>query len=443
MKINILCPKCGGNVPADTERSFIFCNYCGEKIVFGNNQPVQDKSTVENTSIVGDEPATPTSILSDSTNSSDMVCNDANVNNHSIPMWTMVFGILALVIAIVDWFLDPWWVNVIVAVVSIAISIVALVKKFRLKGFAIAAIPIAAIAGIIGVVSVFVGPTAKNGLANKKEANYWDVPIEKTVDDEKKEIGGISFVVPGEFGKAENSSIPGFTICYSYDPADDVGLVIGYINQANVLDSFDSVNDFYFSMADAFSEGTRDVSSHVVRVSGVDCLEWEFTVNGGTADVSNIMLFHKCFCIYNNSTRSVVMIMFNEEADRNNSYLNYFDEIIDSITVTSRTSGTGSGNSSFSSSYSSSSVSPSLKSTLDSLESFADYYVEVMEAYNSGDGDYFDILDKYLECLDKYAEFLEKVEELEQESEDFSPADLAYYIEVMTRIYAKLGIALE
>lgn len=435
MRISVKCPKCGSEIITDTDRSYFFCTLCGERISFENNNTA-------NSMFEGDKKVAYSASIAPYVNvqsyPEQTVLKQENTVDKA-PLWTMVFGIVAFLIAIGDWFVDPWWLNVVLALIVIALSIVSLAKKFRFKGFSIAAIPIAAIAGIIGIISIYVGPNGKVFSSFNKNTNYWDVPIEKVSEDEKLTFGGISFTVPGEFGEKENDSTKDWTKWYSYDPADDVGLVIGYLTPVNIYGQYDSLTDFYFDMSAALTPEDIEAPGHVIRKSGTDCFEWEFTSVDNTDDISNIELYHKLFAAYNDSTNSLIMIGLNEAADRSNSYVDLYNELIDSIKIPDSTHSSASG-SSYSSGSSSNAVTPSLKKTLDKFEEFADYYVKVMNAYNSGEGDYFELLNDYLECLEKLEEFTEMADKLEQESSTFSDADLAYYMEVMTRVYAKLGL---
>jgi len=82
----------------------------------------------------------------------------------------------------------------------------------------------------------------------------------------------------------------------------------------------------------------------------------------------------------------------------------------------------------------SSNVDPELKAFLDSYEAYMDEYCEFMETYDSSDTK---MLLQYTEMMTKYADFTKKAEAYD--SETMSAADSAYYLEVMTRINAKLA----
>lgn len=80
-------------------------------------------------------------------------------------------------------------------------------------------------------------------------------------------------------------------------------------------------------------------------------------------------------------------------------------------------------------------IRPEFKEALDSYEAFFDEYIAFMKKYSTSD-DIMSMLTDYVNYLTQYAETMEKMSALE--SDDLSPAELAYYIEVTTRINEKL-----
>lgn len=79
-------------------------------------------------------------------------------------------------------------------------------------------------------------------------------------------------------------------------------------------------------------------------------------------------------------------------------------------------------------------VDPDLKAFLDSYEAYMDEYCEFMENYDASDAK---MLLQYAEMMTKYADFAEKADAYD--SDTMSAADSAYYLEVMTRVNAKLA----
>ena len=80
-------------------------------------------------------------------------------------------------------------------------------------------------------------------------------------------------------------------------------------------------------------------------------------------------------------------------------------------------------------------VSADFKATMDSYEAFFDEYIDFMKKYSESD-DVTALLADYTDYMTKYADYMQKLGEIDEES--LSDADLAYYLEVQTRINKKL-----
>ena len=82
-------------------------------------------------------------------------------------------------------------------------------------------------------------------------------------------------------------------------------------------------------------------------------------------------------------------------------------------------------------------IRPEVKDYLDSYEAFMDEYVEFMQKYSNADAaSMITMLGSYTKILARYQEFAEKIDAMEQE--DLSNAEMAYYIEVTSRVSQKL-----
>ncbi len=81
-------------------------------------------------------------------------------------------------------------------------------------------------------------------------------------------------------------------------------------------------------------------------------------------------------------------------------------------------------------------VDPELKAFLDSYEAFMGEYVEFMKKYSNNPSDALAMLSEYTKFMEKYAEFAEAVEKYD--SEDMSPEDAKYYLEVINRCNMKM-----
>ena len=76
------------------------------------------------------------------------------------------------------------------------------------------------------------------------------------------------------------------------------------------------------------------------------------------------------------------------------------------------------------------------KETMDSYEAFFDEYVAFMEKYAASDGSDLSLLADYASYMSTYADMMADLEAWD--SEEMSPAETAYYIEVQARISQKL-----
>lgn len=81
------------------------------------------------------------------------------------------------------------------------------------------------------------------------------------------------------------------------------------------------------------------------------------------------------------------------------------------------------------------SIDPDFKSAMDSYEQFMSDYVDFMKKYQSNPTD-FSLLADYAKFMSDYADYMEDFEAWEDE--DLNTAELAYYMDVQTRVTQKL-----
>ncbi len=82
------------------------------------------------------------------------------------------------------------------------------------------------------------------------------------------------------------------------------------------------------------------------------------------------------------------------------------------------------------------SVNPEFKATMDSYEKFFDEYVAFMKKYKSSNNP-LSMMADYTKMMSKYTETYSKMSSIDENS--LSSADYAYYMEVQSRITAKLA----
>ncbi len=154
MKVNIFCPFCGQKVVANTERTFVFCNDCGSRIQLGSSSNTETDVSTEHSEYLVSNPTPVLPTMEKRSLNDDNSRFFTDIGTDSAPTWTISFGIAALVFAIISWFAEPWWMTLIVGSGAIGLSIVSLVKKWKLKGLSVAAIPVAGLAITIAIIIV-------------------------------------------------------------------------------------------------------------------------------------------------------------------------------------------------------------------------------------------------------------------------------------------------
>ena len=75
---------------------------------------------------------------------------------------------------------------------------------------------------------------------------------------------------------------------------------------------------------------------------------------------------------------------------------------------------------------------------MDSYEAFFDEYVAFMKRYKENPSD-LSLLSEYADYMSKYSDYLDKLDDIEQD--ELTDAELAYYMEVHSRILKKIADA--
>lgn len=82
-------------------------------------------------------------------------------------------------------------------------------------------------------------------------------------------------------------------------------------------------------------------------------------------------------------------------------------------------------------------IRPEVKEFLDSYEAFMDEYVAFMQRYMNADGNtMLSMLGDYYSMLERYTDFAEAIDDMDES--EMTTAELAYYIEVTSRVSQKL-----
>ncbi len=80
---------------------------------------------------------------------------------------------------------------------------------------------------------------------------------------------------------------------------------------------------------------------------------------------------------------------------------------------------------------------PEFIEAMNSYEEFMDEYVEFMKKYNDSNGNDITLLADYADYMSKYAEFVDDFDKWNEE--EMSDEELAYYLQVQSRVYQKLS----
>lgn len=82
-------------------------------------------------------------------------------------------------------------------------------------------------------------------------------------------------------------------------------------------------------------------------------------------------------------------------------------------------------------------VTPDFKKAMDEYEAFFDEYIAFMEKYEKSSNLSPEMLDDFSKYMDRYSQTMEALDAIDEDS--LSPADYAYYTEVMLRINKKIA----
>ena len=149
--------------------------------------------------------------------------------------------------------------------------------------------------------------------------------------------------------------------------------------------------------------------------------------------------------LYNESSHTVVGLIFVQKDESTADYLPDFKKVVRSAKLTEvepAAGGSGEEDSDDNNSADSDSVdndsgliSPEFKKTMDDYEAWFDHYCDVMKRYQEDTTD-LALMSEMLDLLSEEADMLEQMENMDQS--EMSDAELAYYLEVTLRIEKKL-----
>ncbi len=440
------CTNCGNQLPDNVK----FCGKCGTPV------PSDDETLTESSAmprVQSEEPIILENVTVTNTPQSTVypefsnnVNEGAGAQHKEIPrVW---LGIGAIVLSVLAWIVKSTVATIVIAVGALALSIFLLIKKAKPK-----ALPIVAI-----VISGFLL------IAWCVQWTVFDREDDKEVTYQKVTFKELEFTIPSYYELGE-SSTSDMDVYNAGKGKMFAFLDIGYGDAYNdggataaQLSSYAFLLEDYQDEIDTFVDQGLDeaIKAGISNINGYNVEYVKDLYLAGTKAKE-----YRCTCDYEGYTVNTMMVgsidimtgdfyylILGESAEAENKYISEFDGIIASAkyidetrnnsNVTKGISQKNSNNDSNNNS-SDSGVSPDFKETMDSYEEFFNEYVDFMKKYTEegSSANAFSMLADYSEFMTKYADMMTKMSEID--TNNLSPADSAYYLEVTARIYQKLA----
>lgn len=366
-----------------------------------------------------------------------------------------LWGIGLFVASIIALFAVSSWVGIVVYAVIFVLSLLVIIKRGKLFGFAITALVISCLGLPWSIYEVARDTKAKNQIevveeseVAKKDTEAAEVEDDKKLEQkesEKKEekpaykeleYAGIVFQVPKEFSSYR--ILDGGFDCYS-DRSDNTGLIFASETDVglpkNISDQ--DLRKAYDKMLDKQKDDVQlDIELKDEKeyyIDGILCKErdYSFSKDGAKGEF-------RFTAIINTDTDGLIItgLLCLDEDDAEQ-----YGEVYDTMMKTARradgaSTDTTTRNSDSSDDANSGGVDPDLKAYLDSYEAFMDEYVDFMKKYLDDPTNVVGMLDEYTDIMERMEEF-EKQNEV-YESSDMSAADLEYFLDVTTRCTKKM-----
>ena len=260
------------------------------------------------------------------------------------------------------------------------------------------------------------------GSSGESESSEESAAAEETVQEERngfdKEtnqkitIGNMMFSVPEYLAEKEGSTESNITLT---ENSSMMRLQIVSVEMEGKLDQFGSeeqasaVNGMLDNM-DGIELGDLQTGQEAGGLPTV-----LFTCSGAINDAP---VSGKGAVLYNEGFDTMVALLLVQTDSSPYSYFGDFDKIVQSAKADKKPK-----------------VSKEFKKTMDKYEDFIDEYVKFMKSYQDSD-DVMGMLNDYTEYMSKYQEVMDGLNSIDED--ELSDADLAYYLEVNSRISKKL-----
>lgn len=343
-----------------------------------------------------------------------------------------ICGFLALVFALIGFFGDPPILTVIVSVVAIVLAVLAFVRKERWKILAIFAILISLLSFMATIATGGTNqPASKEDKAPASAEATSNVEKEPEIvlEDQEVSIGGITFVVPGEYesnGKAafENGN---------------KGIIFQIVSGDLTDEQFESVADKLDTQADNFAAGIlTDPSRKSALPSEIAGFQARSYCYVGEKEGQTVWVY---FEFINNTEKKHLNVVLGVAMDAEKEELvEAYDAVIASAKYTNASDTISSAKSETSvNTEAPDGVNEDLVAFLAEYEDFMDQYVEFMQKYSENPTD-LTLLAEYSKMMKELEEFSEKADAYDETQ--MSAADQQYYLEVLNRCNMKMLNAL-
>lgn len=238
-------------------------------------------------------------------------------------------------------------------------------------------------------------------------------------------IGGITFSVPDYYKEEQvNESLISFGV---YEEETSVSLLRFMYGEISEKITYDQLEDVCDQAMDSLANSLEDCE--VLASEDISIAGWtgkSFSLSG--PDVNGVATF----IIDLINGKRAIEIIFVQDENSKYDYLSDYEKIINSAVLAPEEA---QNTEPTPSQTPSDNIRPDFKQAMDSYEKFFDEYIAFMKEYQTSDNP-LGMIAEYLEFMTQYSEAMEDLQNMDTTS--MTPAESAYYTEVMLRINQKL-----
>lgn len=247
-------------------------------------------------------------------------------------------------------------------------------------------------------------------------------------DDAREEsIGRFSVMIPGYFTKADAKNV---TAQFN-GQNNDVSIQFQTVEDTQGHGGVELLEALVNSLGEGESVTSYEITSKPTRVEGVNLESYRASAMGTTSGVEMEL---ESAIVLDEDGKSALVVLFGQLPSSKYSYKQDFEKIVASVTVKGLEAEEAPAEEA--DSADTGDIRPEFKEAMDSYEAFFDEYVEYMQLYQS-DPTNLELLTGLSDMLSRESEMIEQFDAWE--NEDLNAAEMAYYLEVQSRIYQKLA----